>query len=76
MLELGWTPTLAALATVIVLLVVAERRARRPFDPTSTTLIPWRAVILICGLLIVLLMAHVVSLATGTPLTPRATRPF
>jgi hypothetical protein len=71
MVEMGWTPTLAALGGVLVLLVVAERRARRPFDPSAPGLVPWRGVILLCGVLAVVLLAHVVSLATGTPLASR-----
>lgn len=73
MTEMGWTPTLLGLGIVLSLLVVAERRARRPFDPSAPDLVPWRGVILLCGVLVVVLLAHVVTLATGTPLAPRWT---
>lgn len=76
MFEMGWTPTLVALAAVLLLLVVAERRARRPFDPDAPDLVPWRGVILLCGVLVVVLLAHVVSLATGTPLVGRGVGRF
>ncbi|HZH28366.1 MAG TPA: hypothetical protein VEY95_14425 [Azospirillaceae bacterium] len=67
----GWTPTLVALAAAVSILVFAERRARRPFDPLRPSLVPWNLVILVAGSACVLLLAHVVSLGTGTPLVGR-----
>lgn len=63
--------TLAWLAAAVLVAAFANWRARRPHELGQLPLVPWNGVQFLALLAIIMLLAHVVSLATGTPLLPR-----
>ena len=63
--------TLIALAAVVALFVIAYVRAHRPIEPGRPRMVPWFGIQMVCLVLIVVLLAHLVSLLTGTPLVSR-----
>ena len=66
-MELGWVETLGVLAAAVGLFVFANLAARRPVDLNRPRL--WSPV-LVMGLSLlvaILMLAHMVTLATGTP---------
>lgn len=63
--------TLIALAAVVALFVIAYIRAHRPIEPGRPRMVPWFGIQMVCLVLIVVLLAHLVSLITGTPLVSR-----
>ena len=66
-MELGWTETAGVLVAAVGLFVIANLAARRPVDLDRPRL--WSPV-LVMGLSLltaILMLAHMVTLATGTP---------
>ncbi len=65
------TVTLISLAVAVALFALAYVRAHRPLDPGRPRMIPWFGIQMVCLVFIVVLLAHLVSLLTGTPLVGR-----
>ncbi|MBB4286694.1 hypothetical protein [Roseospira goensis] len=65
------TETLVALAAVTGVLAVAVWRAHRPWQPGRIWRVPWHAVMALALVLLLGLLAHLGSLLTGRPITPR-----
>ncbi len=63
--------TLWALAGTVTLLGAAAWRLRRPWRPGRLWRVPWGAVAAVCLVLTLGLLAHLVSLWSGRPLSPR-----
>jgi hypothetical protein len=68
---LGLVPTLAIMAAAIGIFVLALIVTRRPTEPGRPHMIPWVGVQMVCVLVAVFMLAHLVSLITGTPLVGR-----
>ncbi len=67
-------PTLIVLAAGALAFPLATYRSRRPRDPGNPPLIPFGAVQFVALVVVVLMLAHLVTLLTGQPLTGRAPR--
>jgi uncharacterized membrane protein YidH (DUF202 family) len=65
------TPTLAILLAALAIAAFANWRERRPRDLGRPPLVPYTAIQMIAVLVIVLMLAHVVSLLTGQTLKGR-----
>lgn len=67
-------------ATIIVLVIsaavfgFANWRARKPYEPGKPDMVPWVPIQFAAILGVVLMLAHLVSLLTGQPLTGRFSR--
>ncbi len=70
-MSLGLVITIAALAVATGLFVIAAVQLRRPIEPGRPRLVPWLGVQMFCVMLTVFMLAHLVSLLTGTPLVGR-----
>ena len=68
---MGLVPTLLILALAVGVAGLANWRERRPGDLGQPPLIPWTAVQMVALVVAILMLAHLVSLATGTPLKSR-----
>ena len=66
-MELGWTETGAIWAIAVVLFVWANIMGRRPTDPFRPRL--WSPVLVmgVAAVVAILMLAHMLSLATGVP---------
>ncbi len=65
------TPTLIILAAAAAAAVLANWQERRPREVGETTLVPWIWVQIVAVVVAILMLAHLVSLLTGTPLKSR-----
>jgi hypothetical protein len=63
--------TLAVLLAALVAAALANWRERRPRDFGRPSLVPYTAIQVIAVLVIILMLAHLVSLITGQPLKGR-----
>ena len=68
------TVTLIILAVCVAVLGIAQIRERRRYEPGRVTLIPWVPLQFVAMMGIILMLAHLVSLLTGEPLTGRFMR--
>lgn len=68
---MGLLPTLLILALAIGIAGLANWLERRPRELGQPPLIPWTAVQMVALVAAILMLAHLVSLATGTPLKSR-----
>jgi hypothetical protein len=68
------TVTLIILAICVAVLGIAQIRERRRYEPGRITLIPWVPLQFVAMMGIILMLAHLVSLLTGEPLTGRFMR--
>ena len=68
---MSMTPTLVVLFAAAVVFGVSVLGERRPYVPGRLWKIPYRALMFISVLVVVLMLAHVVTLVTGTPLKSR-----
>jgi hypothetical protein len=64
-------PTLAILLAALAIAALANWRERRPRDLGRPPLVPYTAIQMIAVLVIILMLAHVVSLLTGQTLKGR-----
>jgi hypothetical protein len=64
-------PTLAVLLAALAIAALANWRERRPRDLGRPPLVPYTAIQMIAVLVIILMLAHVVSLLTGQTLKGR-----
>ena len=62
-----WPETLCLLIAATALYVWAMLRERRPADLTRPRMIPSVPVMAVCAVIIMLMLAHLVTLLTGTP---------
>jgi hypothetical protein len=63
--------TLAVLFAALAVAALANWRERRPRDVGRPPLVPYTAIQVIAVLVVVLMLAHLVSLLTGQPLRGR-----
>ncbi len=68
------TMTIAVLAAGIVLFLFASYKARQPKEVGELRWIPYGGVQFVAILVIILALAHIVSLLTGQPLVGRFSR--
>jgi hypothetical protein len=65
------TPTLVVLFAAAVVFGVSVHGERRPYIPGRLWKMPYKALMFVSVLVAVLMLAHVVTLVTGTPLRSR-----
>lgn len=70
----GLEVTLAILGAALAVFIVATIRARRPYEPGKVRMIPLGAIQFAALVVVVLMLGHLVSLLTGTPLQGRLHR--
>jgi hypothetical protein len=63
--------TLAVLFTALVVAALANWRERRPRELGRPPLVPYTAIQVVAVLVVILMLAHLVSLLTGQPLRGR-----
>jgi hypothetical protein len=63
--------TLAVLFAALAVAALANWRERRPRDVGRPPLVPYTAIQMIAVLVVILMLAHLVSLLTGHPLRGR-----
>ena len=68
---MSFTVTVVLLAMGIAVFAGANYMSRRPVEPGNPSLIPWTALQFIGLVVFILMLAHVVTLLTGTPLEGR-----
>lgn len=68
-MELG--PTIAVLVAALAAAAFANWQERRPPQIGAPSLIPWTGVQIVGVVVAILMLAHLVSLLTGTPLRSR-----
>ncbi|MDX1542152.1 MAG: hypothetical protein R3349_12185 [Geminicoccaceae bacterium] len=68
---MGLTATIAVLVLALGLAGIANWRERRPREIGQPPLLPWIAVQMVAVVVAILMLAHLVSLLTGTPLKSR-----
>ncbi len=68
------TPTLIVLALGLALTGFANFMSRRPSEPGRLRLVPYTGLQFVGLLVVVLMLAHLVTLLTGTPLEGRRSR--
>jgi len=68
---LALTPTLLILACAAGVFVWSNRQLRREPDPARPRMLPHVMIMAVAMLVVVMMLAHLVSLATGRPLTGR-----
>ena len=64
-------PTLIVFFVALAVFAVAVWRERRPYEPGRVWKVPYKAVMFVAVLVAVLMLAHLVTLLTGTPLRSR-----
>ncbi|MEM7173174.1 MAG: hypothetical protein AAF530_23625 [Pseudomonadota bacterium] len=65
------TVTLSVLAAALVLGLLANIISRRPTEPGKPRVIPYLAIQYLAILVVVLMLAHLITLWTGKPFTGR-----
>ena len=68
------TVTLIVLGVAVVLAAFSNYKARQPYEPGVVRWIPYTGLQYVAILVIVLMLAHLVTLLTGTPLVGRFSR--
>jgi hypothetical protein len=63
--------TLAVLFAALAVAALANWRERRPRDLGRAPLVPYTAIQMVAVLVVILMLAHLVSLLTGQPLRGR-----
>ncbi len=63
--------TTAVLAAALAVFVVCAVMVRRPYEPGRIWRVPYTAIMWVSALVAVLMLAHLVTLLTGTPLKSR-----
>ena len=64
-------PTAVVLAVAIAAFGVCAVMVRRPYEPGRIWRVPYAAIMWVAVLVAVLMLAHLVTLLTGTPLRSR-----
>lgn len=65
------TETALAIGVVVAVVGLALWRAHRPWQPGRVWRVPWHGVMAVALVLLLGLVAHLISLVTGRPVTPR-----
>ena len=68
------TVTLVILGIAVVIAAVSNYKGRQPHEPGVIRWIPYTGLQFVALLVIVLMLAHLVTLLTGTPLVGRFSR--
>jgi hypothetical protein len=68
-MDLSLTTTLAVAVLMFAVFGFANWRARQPSEPLKVRMINYHVVQMVCIVIILLMAAHLVSLATGHPFT-------
>ncbi len=71
---MGYGPTLTILGIAVVVFVAANLISRRPPPLGEVRLVPYAAIQFIALLVAILMLAHLVTLITGTPFVGRSGR--
>lgn len=69
---MGETTTLIVLGIAAIITVAANLMSRRPYEPGRLPLIPYAAVQFIGVVVILLMLAHLITIWTGTPFVGRS----
>ena len=75
-MPMGMTPTLIIIVTCLIVGFWAWWQERKPYVPGKLPLIPYAIILYACLIIILLMVAHMVELFTGTPLKGRMSRGF
>jgi len=70
-MELSLPVTLAILALTAGMFAFANWRSRQPAQPFKVRMVNYHVVQMICIIVVLLMAAHLVTLLSGQPLTPR-----
>jgi len=70
-MELGLPLTLTIFALFLGMFVFANWRARQPAQPLKVRMVNYHVVQIVCIVVVLLMVAHLVTLITGQPMTPR-----
>ena len=71
---MGLGLTIAVLLAALLIAGIANWRERRPRDLGQPSLVPYSAIQVLAVLVIILMLAHLVSLLAGAPLKGRLLR--
>ena len=71
---MGLGLTIAVLLAALLIAGIANWRERRPRDLGQPSLVPYSAIQVLAVLVIILMLAHLVSLLAGAPLEGRLLR--
>jgi hypothetical protein len=63
----GWPVTVATLIVALTAGALANWQLRRPFDRRWLKLAPWTGIQFVAAVIVVVMLAHALSLATGRP---------
>ncbi|MEI8393826.1 MAG: hypothetical protein WCF85_03755 [Rhodospirillaceae bacterium] len=66
-MELGWIETTCLLVAAVALFVAANRAANQPIDLARPRMWPPIPVMALAALVAIMMLAHMVTLATGRP---------
>jgi hypothetical protein len=75
-MELSLPITLTILALTLGLFGFAYWRGSRPAEPLKVRMVNYHVVQIACIVVVLLMVAHLVTLLSGQPLTPRGGRRF
>ena len=70
-MELSLPVTLTILVLTLGMFAFANWRARQPAQPLKVRMVNYHVVQMICIIVVLLMAAHLVTLFSGQPLTPR-----
>ena len=70
-MNLDWTLTLTMLAASFGLFGFANWRARQPAQPLKVRMVNYNVVQILALVLVIVVLAHLVTLVTGTPYVSR-----
>ena len=73
-MDLSLNVTVAILLIAVVIAGIANYQARKPAEPERVRWVPYVGVQFLAILIMVLMLAHLVSLVTGQPLVGRLSR--
>jgi predicted MFS family arabinose efflux permease len=68
---MSFTVTIMLLVLGIAVFAGANFMSRRPVEPGNPSLIPWTALQFVGLVMVILMLAHLVTLLSGTPLQGR-----
>jgi hypothetical protein len=74
-MDLGLYPTLGILALLIGLIAFSSWRGRRPSEPLKVRMINYHIVTLVCIVAVMVMLAHLITIIAGHPVTGRSLNP-
>lgn len=63
--------SLGILAAIVVLFVISYLQDRKPVNVAKPRMLPYRLIMMVLVVAFLAIAAHVISLLTGHPITPR-----